>query len=179
VVFYTLFLLACLLFRQSISYKKYALSFFVAGVVAIPYFVLLLKSAALPDYHETLARIGMISTNFPSGRKMVLWGGLTLVAVLVSYWRGRWPRDRYFCWWVSAIMATMVVVNQHVITGQNLQFSSHYWQLSVFVYVFALAYLAGRWWPRLSWPLARRLVVAGVLVFIPRSTSRKYHLMSL
>lgn len=112
-------------------------------VLAIPYIVMTVRAAALPEYVETLRRIGMIDSHFPSGLAIVV-PAVLLLAVCALAIRLRiisWNRPTIF--FVSGVLAAAASVNQHVITGKNLEFSSHYSMLAAFWFVFFAAYLLG------------------------------------
>ncbi len=111
----------------------------VAGggvIVALPYFWMLARAAMRPEYTETLRRIGMIETHFPSGAAII-------VPAAVLLWRGvlRWEQRMAFL--VAGALAAVVSVNQHLLTGRNFEFSSHFYMLALFWFSLFGAYLAG------------------------------------
>jgi len=145
VVFFAIFLFLNFVLKRPLPHKKYLLAFYTALIISIPYFFFWIKSMSLPYYAETLARIGMIDTHFPSGRKILMWGCVILLLFYISYKKRIVPINSNSLLILSGILAPMIVVNQHIITGKNLQFSSHYWMLSVFCFIFAFAYLLNLW----------------------------------
>jgi len=117
---------------------------------------------SLPYYAETVRRIGMIDTHFPSGRKIIMWGVIMLALLLISYKNKILKIGSRPILLLSGILASMISVNQHVITGKNLQFSSHYWMLSAFCFIFALTYLLTLWLPKIKY----RYVKIGILILL-------------
>ncbi len=130
-------------------------------LVAIPYFLVMLRAVRLPEYAETLRRIGMIDSHFPSGIAIVIPGFLILAVILWLLRRRviEWNGETVF--FTSGVLAAILSVNQHVITGKNLEFSSHYYLLSIFWFTFTSAYLLRRIVERPFIP--RHLVKLGVL----------------
>lgn len=121
--------------------------------IAIPYFVMTVKAMQLPEYEETLRRISMIDTHVPSGIAIIV-PGITLLGIAFFFFRAHYVRwDRPAVFFVSGVIAALGSVNQHLVTGKNFEFSSHYDMLSFFFFAFFAAYLftrilrhEGRWW---------------------------------
>ncbi len=130
--------------NRVLSYKILS----IAGgglVLAIPYFYLNYLSSKLPYYTETLTRLGMIYTRFPSGVRIFFWSALIL-AVFGWFLRRKiinWNTKTQF--FIVGILASMIAVNQHLITGRNIEFSSHYDMGAMFFIVFVLAYLISQY----------------------------------
>ncbi len=148
VVFFGVYIFLTCLFKQSLPAKKYLIILAVALLAAGPYFINLWQSLSLAYYDETLTRIGLITTHFPSGRKIIMWGGLATLLYFLACWRKIISLNRQSLFLLSGTLATMIVTNQHLITGKNLQFSSHYWELSVFIFVFTSLYIMANWLKR-------------------------------
>jgi len=110
-------------------------------VLAIPYFYLNYLASRLPYYIETLTRLGMIYSRFPSGFRIIFWSALGLIAFGGFLWRKIIKWDVKTIFFVSGISASIIAVNQHFITGRNLEFSSHYNMAAIFFVVLAAAYL--------------------------------------
>ncbi len=125
------------------NFRRAPFFFIMAGavVIGIPYFFQMIESTRLPFYSETIARLGMIPTHFPSGIYIVIPGALLVFCFFLLFWKNILPRTELALFVFSAVLAAPIVTNQHVLTGGNLEFSSHYLSLSVFVFVFAAAYL--------------------------------------
>jgi len=145
VVFFAIFLFLNFILKRPLPYKKYFLAFSIAFIISIPYFVFMIKDTGLPYYNETLARIGMIDTHFPSGRKIVMWGLVILLLLYASYKKRILSIGLRPILLLSGVLASIIVVNQHVITGKNMFFASHYWMLSAFCFIFAFVYLLNLW----------------------------------
>ena len=66
-------LLTVFLFLSRFKQQAKSIAVVLGGglVVAVPYFWLMLRALLLPEYDETLRRIGMINTHFPSGLYIV------------------------------------------------------------------------------------------------------------
>lgn len=111
-------------------------------ILAIPYFYLNYLSSKLSYYTETLTRLGMIYTRFPSGIRIVFWSSLGLATFGLLLWRKIISWDRKSTFFISGLLASAVAVNQHVVTGRNFEFSSHYSMGTIFFLVFTAAYLA-------------------------------------
>lgn len=119
--------------------------------------IMSLQASRLSEYSETMTRLGMITTRFPSGFEVVLVSGLGLLASAWLLYRRRIAQDRTMLFWIVALATSIVAVNQHLITGKNFEFSSHYDTQAVSIAVL-LAFFLLRLYP---W---RRLIYAWVLV---------------
>lgn len=139
---------ALLLFLRGYAREATAVAAVAAGglLLALPYFWMMRRAMALPEYTETLERIGMIYSYFPSGIAIVI-PAVALTAVAAVLLRARIILlDRTAIFLGSGVLAAVVSMNQHVITGRNLAFSSHYYMLAVFWFVFTAAYLFRAGW---------------------------------
>ncbi|MDO8676878.1 MAG: hypothetical protein Q7K16_04535 [Candidatus Azambacteria bacterium] len=110
-------------------------------VLAIPYFYLNYLAAQLPYYTETLTRLGMLYTRFPSGFRIILWSAFGLAIFSWFLWRRVVEFDVKASFFILGILSSVIVANQHLLTGKNFEFSSHYDIGAVFFLVFAVAYL--------------------------------------
>ncbi|MDP2947280.1 MAG: hypothetical protein Q8N88_04130 [Nanoarchaeota archaeon] len=128
-------------------------------VLAIPYFYFNYLASRLPYYTETLTRIGMIYSHFPSGARIILWSALGLLTFGWFLWRKVIKWDIKTIFFVSGILASIIAVNQHLITGKNFEFSSHYDMAAMFFLIFSFAYL----WSNLK---VGRKLLSVLLVFI-------------
>ncbi|RJQ36821.1 hypothetical protein C4552_02935 [Candidatus Parcubacteria bacterium] len=141
--------------------RQFSMVFGGALLVALPYLWFFIQAIRLPEYAETLHRIGMIETRFPSGIAIVI-PAVLLFAVLAGIWlRKRSTTRPEALVLISGIAAIVISVNQHLITGKNLEFSSHYLLPAGLWFVATAAFLAGRIMARL--PMQRRWVAAGAL----------------
>jgi len=125
----------------------YAILKITAGglVLTIPYFYLNYLSSKLPYYTETLTRLGLIYTRFPSGIRIIFWSAMGLATFSWFLYRKiiNWNEKTLF--FITGILASIIAVNQHLITGRNLEFSSHYSMSAMFFLVFALTYLVSQY----------------------------------
>ncbi len=100
-----------------------------------------LEAIQLTYYAESLARLGMIESHFPSGLKIVLLGTPLLAIFLFGLKKEIIPKEKKSLSMLSGVLAAIVAVNQHVITGKNLEFSSHYQMLSIVWFIFTAVFL--------------------------------------
>lgn len=109
-------------------------------VLGIPYFYGLWTAKALPYYGESLARVGLITTHSPSGL-FIVGAGAAILLWYVFLWRKNILEfSPVSIALASGVLAGMVAVNQHIITGLNLEFSSHYHWVSMYADFFALTF---------------------------------------
>ncbi len=110
-------------------------------VLAIPYFYFNYLSSQSLYYTETLTRLGMIYSRFPSGFRIVFWSALGILAFGWFLRRKIITWDEKTIFFVSGILASVIAVNQHLLTGKNFEFSSHYDMGAIFFLIFSFAYL--------------------------------------
>jgi len=145
VIFFALFLFLNYILKRPLPYKRYFFVFYTALIISIPYFFFWIKSMFLPYYAESLAMIGMINTHFPSGLKIVAGGCIVLSLLYFSHKKRIIDINSQSLLLFSGVLACLVAVNQHIITGKNMFFSSHYLMLSIFCFVFTFFYLLNLW----------------------------------
>lgn len=136
--------------------------------IAVPHLWFMAQASILPEYAETLRRNGLIHTRFPSGSVIVPPGlaVLTLMAIFTRLRLVSW--DRRLTFLAVGVVAALVSVNHHVVTGLYLQFSSHYILLSMFWFVFSAAFLMGEAWRKLKrWRPVVSVLVSVVVVVLP------------
>ena len=131
------------------------------SVLAIPYFLSSYFISRTPEYGETMTRIGLIYSRFPSGIWVIFWAFVSLVLFMFALRSKLIKIDNLALFFIGGILATVISVNQHLITGRNLEFSSHYRMLSVFFFSFSLAYL---WRAYLELNHRHKKMVSSVLV---------------
>lgn len=137
--------LSILLRYKEIPYKKYVLIIFGGLIIGIPYFIPLFHSSNLPGYAESLARLGLIQTHFPSGIDSVLVAFITVIIFLFFYFKKFITINQQNIFLFSGVLSAIIVVNQHLITGKNVEFSSHYVLGNMFWCAFVLIYLLVKW----------------------------------
>ncbi|MFA6304881.1 MAG: hypothetical protein WCV73_00135 [Patescibacteria group bacterium] len=144
--YYVIFLVVFMFFGKLLLFdfkiKNYLLVLSGALIIGSGYFWEMWQSAQLDFYADSMTRLGMLATHFPSGFKIVILGLLILSVIIFFVKKKIVPLNSLSVFLGSAVVACIIAVNQHVITGKNLEFSSHYWPLSAVVFVFTCAYLA-------------------------------------
>lgn len=123
------------------------------GAAALGSGALWLSFAArgLAYYDESLARLGFIATHTPSGVGVALASSVLVAAGLWRAWKQK-RMTRTLILAASLVMGGVIAMNQHLVTGANMEFSSHYGPLIVIADIFfALAVISTfEWWPALS-----------------------------
>lgn len=133
--------LVFLKYKFNFEYRKYFYIIFGGLIIGIPYFISLFHSMRSVYYKESIYRLGMIDTHFPSGSKIVFFSIILVVAFILAL-RFKVIKINYLSiFLLSGVLASAVCVNQHIITGKNLEFSSHYWLPSVFWLWFTGVYI--------------------------------------
>ncbi len=80
---------------------------------------------ATSAYQETLVRLGLIARHLPSDPPLQL----IVIAVIGVLWFYEHKQKEKSCWppiLTTLLFANLVVLNQQLITGRELEFSSHY-----------------------------------------------------
>lgn len=129
-----------LFIRETKAHQMLAAVFCGASVLAIPYFVQTYQASKMPYYAESLQRIGVIATHFPSGIIILTYVGIALVLMAWCWWKKIIPLTILSVFAASIAIAGAVVVNQHVITGSNFYFAGHYTILVQFMSMFGIAW---------------------------------------
>jgi len=138
-----IFLVAAKFVYRSFALKPYAYMLAGGGILGIPYFFSLVRSMQNPFYKESLMRLGLIHTHTPSGMVIVAAATGTLILWGILFSAKMFQRDILNIFAASIAAAGIIAVNQHVLTGKNLEFSSHYLMAALFGAVLLAAYLAG------------------------------------
>lgn len=108
-------------------------------VLGIPYFLTLRETASLPYYQESLARVGMITTYSPSGIFIVFSGAAVLLLMGVLWHMRILALTPLSLIAVSGVLSGVIATNHHLVTGLNLEFSTHYHWISMYADFFAVA----------------------------------------
>lgn len=136
--------LACLgylFLRELLRVKQLLVISAIAAVIALPYIFQLLQSFGYEFYSETVARVGMIETRMPSGVYIVGLAAVYTIFLAALLMRKRITLTPETILVSALVFAAPIVTNQHLLTGQNLEFSSHYRWLASFVSVFGFVHL--------------------------------------
>lgn len=170
VIFAGLLSIAYLATKQKILALNIIKMLFVAGAVSIPYWYSFLQAMRLPEYTESLVRIGMIFSHVPSGVKVI---AVSVIGLLTLYLAVRRLSSQVI-FLSAALIASVIAVNQHVITGQNFQFSNHYTLTALFVAILAILYSCAKFvrkpWINALSILALALAIVGSFNFLKTST---------
>lgn len=132
-------LLSFFLFVKTKKFEIVKNALIMLGVLAIsiiPYAMNFLKASANPFYNETLLRYGMLSNHFTATYVNVAL--LMLAGIIVFLKRTDLQEPQRF--FAFALPLTGVLLNwQNVITGKYLQYSSHYFQVTILFVFLTLA----------------------------------------
>ncbi|MDP3963536.1 MAG: hypothetical protein Q8Q39_03500 [bacterium] len=130
------------------------------------YFLTIFKAAGLPEYGQSLTRLGLIDTHFPSGIRIVV-PAITLLAVYgFALWKRWMPWNAATAFVVSGFFGLVIAVNQHIITGKNLEFSSHYIDTSRIWTMIGAAYFFAAWEARVRSVRTFRIIAVVVMIAI-------------
>lgn len=111
-----------------------------ALIIGSGYFWELWQASQLPTYAESMIRLGLLNTHFPSGLKITALALLLGAGLAVFLRKKIIQNNSIFILLLAGVVSALIAVNQHVLTGQNLEFSSHYWQISAFIFTAAALY---------------------------------------
>lgn len=157
-----------LFFRSEGIHKQLSIVLGGGLIIGLPYFLGMFTTSSLPYYSETLARLGMLETHIPSGFLIVsLSVGLCLLYILFWGFKLLEFTPLSLLLFLCALTGT-IAVNQHIITGKNLEFSSHYRLVSIFMVVFAFIFSVQSLFSRFtlrSRYFSRLVFVAVTLIF--------------
>lgn len=144
-VFITLFIfINFVLNKKHPDLYKWVLSAVGGVIIGIPYLINTVNTARYDVYKDTVERLGMIYTRFPSGSTLVFVATVSLLVYFTfKFYKYKQKISAVEWLLVSSVFASIIVSNHHMITGQNLEFSSHYLMpglvVSVFLFVKTLA----------------------------------------
>jgi len=95
-----------------------------------------------PVYAESLIRLGLVMTHTPAGLWNVTICCFTGLAYIVTLLYSRSFRNEKLAWFfTSAIWGALIASNNQIITGQNLEYSSHYYLPVAYIGLLCCAYL--------------------------------------
>lgn len=157
-------LLVALVRRDAPYLQRASVVFLGTFLVSLPFIVLLAHAVTRPEYLETVRRIGLIDTHVPSGIAIVVPAAVLLASAYVLVRIGAVPASPTLGFLALGAVAAVASVNQHVITGKNLEFSSHYYMLSVFWFVFFGAHLVSAASSAKGW--SRRVGLAAAILTV-------------
>jgi hypothetical protein len=134
----------------------------VGGICALPYLIGVYTASHLPYYAETLARMGTVASRTPSGMYIVATGGLLILFLLYVLTKKKITFTPELTFISAGVVAGIVATNQHLITGTNLEFSSHYLlPFSIFAIGLALFLI-----PVMATRMLARVVPVGIGILV-------------
>ena len=101
--------------------KYLAYTLFINGIVALPFFINLLRAKLDADYAYTTTRIGLIYTHAPIFGIWIVVGFLAIIFL----WPKAYPSTKYF--FLILFGSLIVALNQQIITGVRIQPSHYHW----------------------------------------------------
>lgn len=141
--FMVLLAIVYFVYERNLSFK--ILKIIIGGLaIGAPYLYYSYNYVSQSDYRETITRLGLIYSHFPSGIVSVFWAAVVFFLFLVSLKKKLILLDVKSLFFFTGLVSAVAVLNQHIVTGKNLEFSSHYLMPISFFLILAFAYL----WPR-------------------------------
>ncbi len=138
-----IFFSASFFLDKDFKIKPYLMMLAGGGVLGIPYFFALAASMRNPFYEESVYRLGLIDTHLPSGFSVVTVSVTVLLFAAFLYYKKIVKIQPIFLLVTSIVVGGIFVMNHHVLTGRNLEFSSHYFMPAMFGIAFLFSYLIG------------------------------------
>jgi hypothetical protein len=142
VVLLVIYVFLLYLFKsKDISYISVLYIFGGGLIIGIPYFIVTLASTKIPYYAESLTRLGMIHSHFPSGLTNVAVGAVLVICLVYLFKKKYIELNSLNIFLFSGVLGAIIVLNQHIITGKNLEFVNHYFFGNTFWFIFVVIYL--------------------------------------
>jgi len=134
-----------LFWQKKITLAQRVLYIFGLGLlIGMPYLFQTWQISKLDIFLESVARLGLLSTRFPSGFQIVI-PVIIVLFFFAYYFRKKKIRFKDISYTqillVIGVFSGIAMVNQHIITGKNLLFSSHYETISLFFVYCGFIYL--------------------------------------
>lgn len=146
------------------SFKSAAVFGLGAVVMGLPYLFNQIKALSNPFYGETSLRMGLLSIHWPGGFVNVAL--LVLALALLYLMKNRISRQQ-FSFSLALLLGGVALNWQNIITGKYLQFSSHYYQVTVLFVLLALAMFLAGFWRQVSLKEKKALIfLFGVLLIL-------------
>lgn len=142
-VLYGVNLLFFLIERKSVGdlFRNVLPFFVITSLFSIPYFINMYKAVSTGLYAPTMARLGLYSSHIPACFTNVTFILFVSFVLLLFYKFITDKRKLYFS--ISLLLSAILLNWQNVVTGKTIQFSSHYFQLTIFyclIAVFVIIY---------------------------------------
>ncbi len=155
------------LVRKNIPLCKRVGIIFVAGLfIGVPYLVQIFSSHALGSYSDTVQRLGMLETHFPSGILVVFLNLVALILLCCGYFFKLISISPISTSLLAFVLSSPVVMNHHVITGMNLEFSSHYRVMGVISATLCIFYVLHEVCKKYKYFKLVKFFVAGCMVSV-------------
>lgn len=139
--------------------RNFAIFFFGFILAALPYLINLFRATRSPYYRETIARYGLLNSHYPAAFTNI---AIILIAAAIIFFARKVIKDKKELFFSYALLLSAVILNwQNVITGKYLQFSSHYYQVTILFSLLALIIVLK--------PLAREVKERGAVATIKQS----------
>jgi hypothetical protein len=135
VYFINVFILAIMRERSIKLFLKMFLPFLIIFFfAAIPYLINISRAVLYSSYDETMFRFGMLQTHIPGCFVNIALLVIPLFALMAAYSR---VTDKNIFYYSFSLLVGAIALNwQNIITGKYLQFSSHYYQVTIlFVFI--------------------------------------------
>ncbi|MFH0892341.1 MAG: hypothetical protein V1867_06190 [Candidatus Falkowbacteria bacterium] len=167
VLFVVNLLLGWFLFRRINKLKPALFMLPVFAILSVPYIINSLKAATHPFYAETILRFGLLDTHWPACYVNAAVAIFTLFILFLSK-RCLRRSDLFFA--ASFPLSALILNWQNVISGKYLQFSSHYYQVTILSVVICLAIILSRIIPKMKKREERRdykiFVILGLTILL-------------
>lgn len=126
----------CLCFFDYKEIGKKLLYILAGGtILGSYYFYTIFDAKKLPEFSDTMSRLGGVMTHFPSGIFIVGMSSIILFLFFILYKKGKILLNSINIFLLSGIFTSAIVVNQHIITGVGHQFAAHYHLPAVYWFV--------------------------------------------
>src|SRR3989344_4499836 len=160
VVVLGLYLLCLLVKKEWEKFKYFFVVFAFNGLVALPFFVNLLRGRSDEDYIYTTSRLGLIHTHAPILGAWVVLGFLFIIFL----WPTAYQNTKYF--FIILFGALAVVLNQQLVTGFQIQPGHYHWFTTKPLIAIILTFLGLYWIEKIVPNKKWRIVVVIFLVSI-------------
>ncbi len=133
--------------------KTVGLAFVLGLLLALPFFLNLLRAIADKDYLETTSRLGLLSSRAPI---IGLWLILGWVA-LIFLWPKKYNANKVY--FLLLLGALTVVLNQQLVTGMQLQPGHFHWYVLKPIIIIFLVVLVSELAQKTRWSNVPKLVL--------------------
>src|SRR3989344_2875336 len=93
-------------------WKRFAVLTVITALLSIPYAYLSVLSLQLPEYTQTLTRLGLIYSHIPSGIKILLWSAVPFGLILLAIKKRVLDVERETWFLMFALLAHPIAANQ-------------------------------------------------------------------